>query len=93
MDELGNRAHPPALLGLFALVTLLAHPHRTNTTQSIRQAAWYRKRAPTFSDALAQVRRELWAAQAFCLSDSDAEMVQVPRILVERFTDTLCYVA
>lgn len=83
----------PALLGLFALVTLLAHPHLTDTTPSIRQAAWYRKRAPTFSDALARVRRELWAYEAFCLSDAEAEMVKVPRILMERLTDTLCYVA
>ena len=48
---------------------------------------------PTFSDALARVRREIWAHEAFCLSDVEAEMVKVPRILMERFTDTLCYVA
>jgi len=83
----------PALLGLFALVTLLAHPSLTDATQGIRHAAWYRKRAPTFSDALAQVRREMWAHQAFCLSGGETEMVTVPRILVERLTDTLCYVA
>ena len=83
----------PALLGLFALVTLLAHPHLTDATQGIRHAAWYRKRAPTFSDALAQVRREIWAHEAFCLSGGETEMVKVPRILMERLTDTLCYVA
>jgi len=83
----------PALLGLFALVTLLAHPLMTNATQGIRQAAWYRKRAPTFSDALARVRREIWATEAFCLSRVEAEMVKAPRVLMERLTDTLCYVA
>jgi len=83
----------PALLGLFALVTLLAHPSLTDATQGIRHAAWYRKRAPTFSDALAQVRREMWAHQAFCLSGGETEMVTVPRIFMERLTDTLCYVA
>jgi len=57
------------------------------------QVAWYRKRAPTFSDALAQVRREMWAYEALCMWDAEAEMVKVPRILVECFTDTLCYVA
>lgn len=82
-----------ALLGLFALVTLLAHPSMTDATQGIRQAAWYRKLVPTFSDALAQVRRELWTYEAFCLSGMEAEMVKVPRILMERLTDTLCYVA
>jgi len=83
----------PALLGLFALVTLLAHPHLINATQDIRQAAWYHKRAPTFLDALARVRREMWAYEAFRLSGAEAEMVKAPRILLERLTDTLCYVA
>jgi len=27
------------------------------------------------------------------MSGDDAEMVKVPRVLVERFTETLCYVA
>jgi len=83
----------PPLLGLFALVTLLAHSLMTHPTQNIRQAAWYRKPAPTFSDALARVRREIWACEAFCLSGAEAEMVKVPRVLMERLTDTLCYVA
>ena len=34
----------PVLLGLFSLVTLLAHPHLTEQSGPIRQAAWYRKR-------------------------------------------------
>ncbi len=83
----------PVLLGLFSLVTLLAHPHLTEHDTPLRQAAWYRKRAPTFADALALVRPEIWAHATFCMSSEDAEMVKVPRTLVERFTETLCYVA
>jgi len=83
----------PALLGLFALVTLLTHSLMTYPVHDIRQAAWYRKRTPTFSDALACVRREIWAYEAFCLSDAEADMVKVPRVLMERLTSTLCYVA
>jgi len=64
----------PALLGLFALVTLLAHSHLTDTARDVRPAAWCHKRAPTFADVLARVRQEICAAQAFCLSDSDAEI-------------------
>ena len=30
-----------------------------------RQAGWYHKRHPTFSDALALVRKELWAQEDF----------------------------
>ena len=52
----------PCLLGLFSLVVLLAHalyPHELPT----RRAAWYPKREATFIDALAAVRRHLWAAE------------------------------
>jgi hypothetical protein len=31
----------------------------------VRKAAWYDKSLPTFSDALAVVRKELWACAAF----------------------------
>ncbi len=87
------RRTTPVLLGLFSLVTLLAHPHFVEQSGSIRQAAWYHKRTPTFADALALVRREIWAHEAFRISGDDIEMVKVPRALVERLTETLCYVA
>ena len=83
----------PALLGLFSLVALYAHPRMGPTADQVRQAAWYRKPLPTFSDALALVRRELWGHLAFCMSDRDADLVKVPRALVERFADALCYAA
>ncbi len=83
----------PVLLGLFSLVTLLAHPRLMERPGPIRQAAWYRKRTPTVADALALVRREIWAHETFRMSGDDTEMVKVPRVLLERFTETLCYVA
>ena len=83
----------PALLGLFSLVALWAHPHMEPPRAVVRQAAWYCKALPTFSDALALVRRELWAQTAFCMSAARPDMVEVPRALVERLTDALCYAA
>ena len=59
----------------------------------IRQAAWYRKPAPTFSDALALVRRDLWRHQTFQTSPPADDVAKVPRMLLERLTETLCYVA
>lgn len=50
----------PALLALFSLVTLIAHQHAQQHMLPIRQAAWYHKTQPTFSDALALVRRQIW---------------------------------
>ncbi|MEC5384070.1 hypothetical protein VSX64_25755, partial [Aurantimonas sp. C2-6-R+9] len=54
----------PALLGLFSLVTLWAGEALGNDPMP-RQAAWYRKRQITFSDALATVRRQLWVSETF----------------------------
>jgi hypothetical protein len=82
----------PALLGLFSLVTLLAHADMA-TVPFIRHAAWYHKPLPTFIDALALVRRQLWGHMLFCTSPGDDDMVEVPRALVERFADALCYAA
>src|SRR5206468_8261816 len=50
----------PALLGLFSLVTLLAHDHLSAPAPSVRQAAWYSTTTPTFLDAIALLRQDLW---------------------------------
>ena len=92
-SELAIRRTTPALLGLFSLVTLWAPPHLGSTGAAVRQAAWYPKPLPTFSDALALVRRELWAQTAFCMSSSDPDTIEIPRAFVERLTDALCYAA
>lgn len=58
--------------------------------------AWYEKKHPTFSDALAAgVRRELWVQQeaTFCGTAQEDDMVKVPREFVERLTDAVCYAA
>jgi len=83
----------PALLGLFSLVTLLAHELVRRDQLSVRKAAWYVKQWPTFSDALAAVRYQLWHGQGFHLSLPKADMVEIPRLLLKRFIDTLCYAA
>ena len=48
---------------------------------------------PTFSDALALVRRGLWAHLTFQMSVDDAQRGKVPRPLLERFNDLLAYIA
>jgi hypothetical protein len=83
----------PALLGLFSLVTLLAHPLASRDQLPIRWAAWYVKQRPTFSDALAAVRYQLWHYQGFHLSLPNADVVKIPRPLLKRFIDALCYAA
>jgi hypothetical protein len=86
----------PALLGLFSVVTLLANHQMANdeNMDAVRRAAWYDKSHPTFSDALALVRKELWAQeQTFYGSPAQTDMVKVPRVFMERLTDAVCYAA
>jgi hypothetical protein len=83
----------PALLGLCSFVTLLAHDLAASTSFPLQQAAWYPKTTPTFSDAIALVRRHLWSQTTFCMSPLPPEMQQVPRALVDRLAELLCYAA
>jgi hypothetical protein len=92
-SDLAIRRTTPARLGLFSLVTLLAHRQMTQAAGAFRQAAWYHKSYPTFADALAVVRKELWAQETFYGSSVDTETVKVPRAFMEQLTDTLCYAA
>lgn len=83
----------PALFGLYSLVTLMAHDLFQSHGHVFRTAAWYVKRRPTFSDALAVIRRELWSTCHFSMSAFTEEMVKIPRSVFERLTDTVCYAA
>src|SRR5918993_3698683 len=53
----------PCLLALFSIVALLAAQLSPSTRRRVPNTAWYRKPRPTFSDALAGVRREIWREQ------------------------------
>jgi hypothetical protein len=83
----------PALLGLFSLVTLFAHHLLQGQQPSTRQAAWYTKEVPTFSDTLAYVRQHLWPVNIIWMSPSDTDVIQIPRALFVRLTDTLAFAA
>jgi hypothetical protein len=49
---------------------------------------------PTFSDALALVRKELWTQEeTFWESLQEFDTAKVPRVFVERLTDVVCYAA
>jgi hypothetical protein len=94
-SEMAIRRTAPALLTLFSVVALFAHQRKARMPQALRRAAWYEKEHPTFSDALALVRKELWAQQqtTFRGSAQRTETVKVPRKFMERLTDAVCYAA
>jgi hypothetical protein len=83
----------PCVLGLYALIILLAERLREQQALTVRREAWYAKENVTFSDTLAMGRRWLWADQHFQMSQTQADMIQVPRSFFERLTETLCYAA
>lgn len=83
----------PALFALYSLVTLLVAHLIERQELSVRRAAWYAKESATFSDTIAMVRRYLWSHTYFSMSGKKADMIKVPRSLLERLTDTLCYAA
>jgi len=83
----------PALLGLFSLVTLVAHELLNGQALPVRQAAWYTKTLPTFADTLALVRQQLWPVAITYLSPDTPEMVEIPRALFDRLVDTLAFAA
>ena len=82
----------PVLLGLFSWITLAAHLLVQRGRQPVRQAAWYVKVRPTFSDALSWVRQQLWLpATIYSMSASEPDVVKIPRPLLDRLVDTVCY--
>jgi hypothetical protein len=83
----------PALLGLFSLVALFAQARLDGQKLPVRQAAWYAKAAPTFSDTLAFIRQQLWPVTVFSTSPSADEVIEIPRALFDRLTDTLAFAA
>ncbi len=83
----------PALLSLFSIITLTAHLLIEKGMTCVRSTAWYSKPHPTFSDAIALVRRQLWDHIHFSTSQQETDMIKIPRALLDRFTEALCYAA
>lgn len=83
----------PALFGLFSLVTLFAHYLQAQHPFQLSTSAWYAKSLPTFVDALATVRRTLWAARLFPGSPETGTAEKVSPELLEIWCDLLCYAA
>lgn len=83
----------PALLGLYSLVALWANDADIRRFARPRRVGWYEKRTITFSDALAAVRRSLWARE---LSRGSAKTINIAKRqdeLINRLTTALCYPA
>jgi hypothetical protein len=83
----------PALLGLFSLVSLWTDDPAIRRLARPRCAAWYDKCTLTFSDALAAVRRSLWAAALSDASHRRRDMRKAQTDVLKRLTAVFCYPA
>ena len=85
----------PALFGLFSLVTLAADVLiEQQGGIAPRTTAWYTKPNSTFADAIALVRRHIWAQQeTFATSEPGPELIKLPRGVYGRMIDALAYAA
>lgn len=86
------RRTAPCLLGLFSVVLLLAH-HIYPIQLPTRQAAWYAKGQPTFIDALAAVRRHLWAEMNAPRPPTTSALANPPSALITMLMETAGYAA
>jgi hypothetical protein len=101
-SDLAIERTTPALLGLYSIVTLMADllikkDERIVQTMT-RTAAWYPKALPTFSDALALVRRTVWnsqfsLAQSFSLSVCNTDSEKLSDAQWNTLADMLAYAA
>src|ERR1700681_3302699 len=83
----------PVLLGLYSIVTLWAHDLSKSRKLKPRTAAWYQKSVLTFSDAIAAVRREIWAHQISFMSRPRRDRVEIPSQIWRRMQNALAYAA
>jgi DDE superfamily endonuclease len=92
-NDLAIARTTPALMGLYSLGTLTAQALMQSDTRVVRCAAWYTKAQPTFSDAIALVRRLLWSQCHFSMSSHHNDEIKISRAVFERLTDAVCYTA
>jgi hypothetical protein len=81
----------PALLSRYSIMTLTAQRLIDKGATCVRSTAWYGKTRPAFSDAMALMRRQLWDHLHFSTSQQETDLIKIPRVLLERFTEALCY--
>jgi hypothetical protein len=83
----------PLLLGLYSIVTFWTHDLAKVRKLKPRTAAWYSKSVLTFSDAIATVRREIWAHQISFMSRPHRDRIEIPCDIWRRMENALAYAA
>jgi hypothetical protein len=82
----------PALLGLYSLTAIWACD-LLPMTPTPQTAAWYRKAAFTFTDAIGAVRLALWVGDIYRTSPRARDMREIPPERLTRMAEALCFAA
>jgi hypothetical protein len=83
----------PCLLGLYSLVTLIFVEYARHHSIRPQCRLWYTKTEPTFSDAVATVRRLLWSETIFETPSQHDAFEKLPRELRRLLLDRLSLAA
>jgi len=83
----------PLLLALFSITALWANELSKNKKLLTEGTGWYQKKQPTFADAIAAVRRQLWANHPFYTSAQNNQTSQISRKWISFLTETLARAA
>jgi hypothetical protein len=92
-SDLAIERTSPLLLGLFSLVTLLAHHLSPDQPLPVRSAAWYPKHIATFSDCLAFVRAFLWQHTQLSQSPFEPALQKIPPATLHNLIEAIYYAA
>jgi len=83
----------PCLLGLFSVICLVFAQHTRRHAIALRCTRWYTKTEPTFSDAVASVRRLFWTQTIFVKGSDHDALEKLPPRLRRLLLDRLCQAA
>jgi hypothetical protein len=83
------RRTTPVLMGLYSIVALIAVRLHKEGKLKAEQTAWYKKGEPTFSDCIAEVRREIRRANYFQTSSAGAGEIKINRQALEVLIESL----
>jgi hypothetical protein len=90
-SDLAIERSTPCLLGMFSLVALFGKALYPDGKMPVQRTAWYTKTGATFSDVLAEVRRQLWGNFTYHTLPTDPDVCLVPHSHVDRLAYAVCY--
>ena len=86
-----SREPTPIRCQLFSIVIVLANQMPAPHPFNLPNTAWKHKSFPTFTDALALVRQQLWQFRLFQLFNQKTDTVILPPTFFKCWFDLLCY--